>query len=111
MDSTEAGPSIPKMITEYMEEGSLTDCVRSNFMTEGQIAAVCQKNCIPPSMIAYRLPINELILTRESQDNLADLAGNAMTSTVVGTCMISALILANKLLTPGSASAKSIKRS
>ncbi|KAJ3042658.1 hypothetical protein HDV00_006937 [Rhizophlyctis rosea] len=84
--------------------------------------------CLTPSMIPYvtnrggpliglealslqGLPINELILTRESQDNLADLAGNAMTSTVVGTCMISALILANKLLTPGSASAKPVKRS
>ena len=28
---------------EYMEGGSLTDCVTSNFMTEGQIAAACKE--------------------------------------------------------------------
>ena len=38
------------------------------------------------------LPIDELLLTRESEDNLRDLAGNAMSSTVVGACIIAALI-------------------
>lgn len=40
------------------------------------------------------LPINELLLTRESDDQLQDLAGNAMSSTVVGICILSALVLA-----------------
>jgi len=43
------------------------------------------------------LPIDELLLTRETEDNLADLAGNAMSSTVVGTCMMAALILGKGL--------------
>ncbi|PWN17792.1 hypothetical protein BCV69DRAFT_285675 [Microstroma glucosiphilum] len=40
------------------------------------------------------LPIDELLLTRESDDQLQNLAGNAMTSTVVGICILSALVLA-----------------
>ncbi|GAA5939099.1 hypothetical protein JCM3775_003183 [Rhodotorula graminis] len=67
--------------------------------------------CLTPNMIAYLtnrggpvvgiealalqgLPIDELLLTRESTDQLADLAGNAMSSTVVGTAIISALLVA-----------------
>ena len=38
------------------------------------------------------LPIDRLYLTRESQRNLQDLAGNAMTSTVVGAAILSALV-------------------
>jgi len=48
------------------------------------------------------LPIDELLLTRESEDNLRDLAGNAMSSTVVGACIISALIVGVKSLDPGT---------
>ncbi|RKO94960.1 Pkinase-domain-containing protein, partial [Caulochytrium protostelioides] len=31
------------VVMEYMEGGSLTDCVTSNFMTESQIATVCRE--------------------------------------------------------------------
>ncbi|EJT96648.1 hypothetical protein DACRYDRAFT_119990 [Dacryopinax primogenitus] len=71
--------------------------------------------CLTPSMIPYitnrggpmtglealalqGLPINELLLTRETEDNLADLAGNAMTSTVVGSATIAALFVGLKHL-------------
>ena len=71
--------------------------------------------CLTPSMIPFvtnrggpmvglealslqGLPIDELLLTRETEDNLADLAGNAMSSTVVGTCMMAALILGKDML-------------
>ncbi len=43
------------------------------------------------------IPADELLLTRETEDQLADLAGNAMSSTVVGVCLVSALILASDL--------------
>lgn len=46
------------------------------------------------------LPINELLLTRESSQELQNLAGNAMTSTVVGTAILAALILSKDLLRP-----------
>jgi hypothetical protein len=48
------------------------------------------------------LPIDELLLTRESEDNLRDLAGNAMSSTVVGASIVSALIVGMEHLQPGS---------
>jgi hypothetical protein len=44
------------------------------------------------------IPADELLLTRETEDQLADLAGNAMSSTVVGTCMVAAIILSTKYL-------------
>src|SRR5271154_3545020 len=47
------------------------------------------------------LPIDELLLTRETEDNLRDLAGNAMSSTVVGACILSALVVGQKLLKRG----------
>ncbi|KAJ1554715.1 hypothetical protein HK405_004249 [Cladochytrium tenue] len=67
--------------------------------------------CLTPSMIPFitnrggplvglealsmqGIPVDELLLTRETQDQLADLAGNAMTTTVVGTSMVAALVLA-----------------
>ncbi|GAA6053725.1 hypothetical protein JCM3770_003185 [Rhodotorula araucariae] len=67
--------------------------------------------CLTPNMIPYLtnrggpvvgiealalqgLPIDELLLTRETTDQLADLAGNAMSSTVVGTAILSALLVA-----------------
>ena len=47
------------------------------------------------------LPINRMILTRESQRDLQDLAGNAMTSTVVCAAMLAALIAGYMVLEPG----------
>ncbi|KAJ3287354.1 hypothetical protein HK104_008647 [Borealophlyctis nickersoniae] len=74
--------------------------------------------CLTPSMIPFitnrggplvglealslqGIPVDELLLTRESQDNLADLAGNAMTTTVVGSCMLGALILGMQTMRDG----------
>lgn len=49
------------------------------------------------------IPVDELNFTRETQDQLADLAGNAMSSTVVGTAMVAALELVIKMFADGSA--------
>ncbi|TGZ83578.1 hypothetical protein EX30DRAFT_327192 [Ascodesmis nigricans] len=71
--------------------------------------------CLTPHMIpflAYRggpmvgietlhmqgLPIHELLLTRETSQQIQNLAGNAMSSTVVGTTMLCAMILAKDIL-------------
>ncbi|KAF8323124.1 hypothetical protein DL93DRAFT_2162312 [Clavulina sp. PMI_390] len=76
--------------------------------------------CFTPTMIPYLtnrggplvgaealalqgIPVDELNFTRETQDQLADLAGNAMSSTVVGTAMVAALTLAAKLFPKGEA--------
>lgn len=40
------------------------------------------------------IPVRELLLTSENEDQLADLAGNAMTTTVVGASMLAALRVA-----------------
>lgn len=48
------------------------------------------------------LPIDELLLTRETEDQLADLAGNAMSTTVVGASILAALVSARKLLKSGN---------
>lgn len=47
------------------------------------------------------LPVDKLLLTRETEDQLADLAGNAMSTTVVGACMLAALVIGKKLLMKG----------
>ncbi|KAI8615565.1 hypothetical protein BC830DRAFT_1064253 [Chytriomyces sp. MP71] len=66
--------------------------------------------CLTPTMIAYitnrggplvglealslqGIPVDELLLTRETEDQLADLAGNAMTSTVVGAAFLAAIVV------------------
>ncbi|PLW39290.1 hypothetical protein PCASD_05314 [Puccinia coronata f. sp. avenae] len=66
--------------------------------------------CLTPNMIAYvtnrggpligrealslqGIPLSGLLLTKESEDQLADLAGNAMSTTVVASAMMAALIL------------------
>ena len=48
------------------------------------------------------LPVEKLLLTRESEDQLADLAGNAMSTTVVGACILAALVSGKKLLKAGN---------
>ncbi|KAF5350208.1 hypothetical protein D9758_007844 [Tetrapyrgos nigripes] len=74
--------------------------------------------CLTPSMIPYitnrggpmvglealsmqGLPVDKLLLTRESEDNLADLAGNAMSTTVVGASILAALVTGMNLLKEG----------
>jgi hypothetical protein len=47
------------------------------------------------------LPIDKLLLTRETEDQLADLAGNAMSTTVVGACILAALVKSKRLLKAG----------
>jgi hypothetical protein len=47
------------------------------------------------------LPVDKLLLTRETEDQLADLAGNAMSTTVVGACMLAALVTGKRLLKSG----------
>ncbi|CAG7850002.1 SubName: Full=Uncharacterized protein {ECO:0000313/EMBL:CCA72586.1} [Serendipita indica DSM 11827] len=71
--------------------------------------------CLTPTMIAYitnrggplvgiealglqGLPVDRLLLTRETQDQLADLAGNAMSTTVVGSAIILALVVSIPVL-------------
>lgn len=71
--------------------------------------------CMTPTMIPYisnrggpmtgyealgmqGLPVDRLLLTRETEDNCMDLAGNAMSTTVVGACVLSALVLAASAL-------------
>ena len=71
-------------------------------------AGICP--CLTPSMVPFvtnrggplvgvealslqGIPVEDLLLTRESENQMSDLAGNAMTTTVVGACMLSALIL------------------
>ncbi|KAK7025211.1 helicase C-terminal domain-containing protein [Favolaschia claudopus] len=75
--------------------------------------------CLTPTMIPYitnrggpmvglealgmqGLPVDKLLLTRESEDQLADLAGNAMSTTVVGACILAALVSGMGLLKAGS---------
>ncbi|KAF9006107.1 hypothetical protein BDQ17DRAFT_1352752 [Cyathus striatus] len=74
--------------------------------------------CLTPSMIPYitnrggpmvglealsmqGLPVDKLLLTRESEDQLADLAGNAMSTTVVGACILAVLVCGKSLLRAG----------
>ncbi|KAF7370517.1 Helicase C-terminal domain-containing protein [Mycena sanguinolenta] len=85
--------------------------------THGSKVGICP--CLTPSMIPYitnrggpmvglealamqGLPIDKLLLTRETEDQLADLAGNAMSTTVVGACILAALVSGIDLLKVGS---------
>lgn len=72
-------------------------------------------NCVTPTGIPYvstrggpmigleslacqGLPIDKLLLTRESGKQLQDLAGNAMSSTVIGAAIMAALIVGHQVL-------------
>ncbi|PWY68636.1 hypothetical protein BO70DRAFT_417213 [Aspergillus heteromorphus CBS 117.55] len=57
--------------------------------------------CGLESLILQGLPPDRLLLTRETQRELQDLAGNAMSSTVVGVAVLSALIVGHKVLEKG----------
>jgi hypothetical protein len=48
------------------------------------------------------IPVRDLLLTSETEDQLADLAGNAMTTTVVGASMLAALNVAIERIEPGA---------
>ncbi|OJJ50576.1 hypothetical protein ASPZODRAFT_11442 [Penicilliopsis zonata CBS 506.65] len=47
------------------------------------------------------LPLDRLLLSKESQRELQDLAGNAMSSTVVGSATLAALIIGHRILEKG----------
>ncbi|PLB48961.1 hypothetical protein P170DRAFT_464536 [Aspergillus steynii IBT 23096] len=57
--------------------------------------------CGAEALALQGLPVGKLILTRESQRDLQDLAGNAMSSTVVCAATLSALIVAHPVLEKG----------
>lgn len=58
--------------------------------------------CGLESLALQGLPLDRLLLTQESQRELQDLAGNAMSSTVVGAAILSALIVGHKALKKGN---------
>ncbi|OJJ67326.1 hypothetical protein ASPBRDRAFT_186565 [Aspergillus brasiliensis CBS 101740] len=58
--------------------------------------------CGLESLALQGLPLDRLLLTRETQRELQELAGNAMSSTVVGAAILSALIHGYKILKPGA---------
>jgi len=60
------------------------------------------------SLALQGLPVDRLLLTRETQDQLADLAGNAMSTTVVGSCIIRALTLGIGLINKQSIKLKEV---
>ena len=51
-------------------------------------------------LLLQGIPADDLLLTRETEDNLKDLAGNAMSTTVVGSCMLAAMIVSMKAFRP-----------
>ena len=61
-------------------------------------------------LLLQGIPADDLLLTRETEKQLRDLAGNAMSTTVVGACSISALVLAFKALPKGEDISKNEKQ-
>lgn len=44
-------------------------------------------------LLLQGIPADNLLLTKESEDNLKNLAGNAMSTTVVGACVLAAILI------------------
>ncbi|KAF2455324.1 hypothetical protein BDY21DRAFT_380841 [Lineolata rhizophorae] len=53
------------------------------------------------------IPTNKISFTTETNKNIGNLAGNAMSSTVVGSCIMAALIVGHKILMKGTKHATS----
>ena len=51
-------------------------------------------------LLLQGIPADDLLLTKETEDQLKDLAGNAMSTTVVGACMLSALLHGHGAILP-----------
>ena len=49
-------------------------------------------------LLLQGIPADDLIFTHETEDNLKDLAGNAMSTTVVGACILAGLVNGHKAL-------------
>lgn len=47
------------------------------------------------------IPVEDVLLTRETEKEMADLAGNAMSTTVVGAAIMAALLVAKKAVLAG----------
>ena len=52
-------------------------------------------------LLLQGIPADDLLLTRETEKQLRDLAGNAMSTTVVGACSIAAIVLGVNALAKG----------
>ncbi|KAK0920174.1 hypothetical protein LTR91_001035 [Friedmanniomyces endolithicus] len=52
------------------------------------------------TLMLQGIPLNRISFTTETQAELLDFAGNAMTSTVVGSALLAALIVGHKLIDP-----------
>ena len=68
-----------------------------NFASDAGRALTAEEN-----LILQGIPLDKISLTTEASKELQDLAGNAMTSTVVGPAILSALIAGHKLIEGGS---------
>jgi len=58
-------------------------------------------------LLLQGIPADDLLLTKETEKNLKDLAGNAMSTTVVGACMLSALLSGQAAIGAGSGESSS----
>jgi hypothetical protein len=83
--------------------------------------------CLTPSMIPFAtirggpiigleslslqgIPVEDLIMTKETETQMKDLSGNAMSTTVVGACMLAALWLHGGLPLPPEEAREKVKK-